>query len=1025
MKKIDINETLLQRLKADYNNAEDQVKFMNGLDYLEAMVKLFGVLNISVVKEIDKDVYEKIFFNNFKKSPSLGDYKSLATKLFLDKDDGIDKELKIYETLKAKDILYDKLYDLFTSKINNLKLDNILKIMEDGIAVKLTKKTNNPTTLQELFDNYVVTFRNKLKGHGASFSPNDQEQAKIILDNLAVIITIIESKIDELLKDKALLFFAVDDDTNNENYTPLKVIAKYRDKEYQLSPLMIYLECNKFSCKDEHKVKLFFYNDGGGKKASKSYYIDYSYNHYYYFSSNNEVDTILKEIVNTQKELNAHDTSDNLRQSDFLSIFVGREEELKLSQKHIINNIASNTPSAITIKGKPGIGKSAFITKLQEELTEKVEELQTYIFYARKSDISDDDEEKEFYNKLSGYLKNINISIPKPENYDQLLPKERLEHVFETLNTALKKPLLLVIDGLDEFAKPVSFLKNFPMKNIPNKLHIVFSTRGYTNILETLQIKFSADDCNFNLLYKDKYSDESTSITLGKLSDYEVETLIGEVLTKDVQRGTKPYRNIQSEIYEKSEGLPLYVHYISSKLVEFDLKSSNIAKDILAYAKELPKGLKAFYFQSFEKLKTISSQILYTLYFSHKNIGFDSFYHLLTGLKNKDIDDKKFQNKYFNEVEIFLTKDNEKYGFYHLSVKESIKSYFMQEGNLQAIVEIDYDTFSENMPIAPYQEEQYKETFDTYYYLNKKRGLFKFLKKIYEYLSGKQNDEDLSELYKDNYLTYFYKYIYFSNYSEIVSFKDMKKKDYKAFENTILSNNITDLIQKFFKDYESSLKQDISEIKYAHQFALLTNDYDRVLSYAKDYEDAFLILFVDIVWNLNSPKNQKLFKELKPIWSEIYGDDFKLILLHNRKLCNYLKYMIEIANSTERVEYRSKELASIVHRTDDLDKALEIANSIENNRKKSEALASIVSRTDDLDKALEIANSIEQLSKRIGVLVSIASRTDDVDKAWEIVNSIEKGLGIVYASIESKTDDVDKALEIVNIIEDDGEKQKR
>jgi len=104
VEKIDIKEVLFERLKQDYNSTKEQIKFFNGLDYMEAMIKFFGVLNISIVKTIDEDIYNKIFFDNFKVSPSLGDYKSLATNPFV-------KNNKT--RLKNKDELYDILYDIF------------------------------------------------------------------------------------------------------------------------------------------------------------------------------------------------------------------------------------------------------------------------------------------------------------------------------------------------------------------------------------------------------------------------------------------------------------------------------------------------------------------------------------------------------------------------------------------------------------------------------------------------------------------------------------------------------------------------------------------------------------------------------------------------------------------------------------------------------------------------------------------------------------------------------------------------
>jgi len=192
MQRINIKETLLIRLKNDYEETEAQTKFFNGLDYLEAMVKFFGVLNISVVKNIDKDMYNKIFLSNFKISPSLGDFKSLATQAFTKSN---KKELF------NKDKLYDKLCKLFTLKDLKLDLDMADNIVEDNI--KENKK--KISALWNLFEEYVVNFRNKLKGHGASFSSVDTEQSQIILNNLNNIIKTIESKIDILLTDENLI----------------------------------------------------------------------------------------------------------------------------------------------------------------------------------------------------------------------------------------------------------------------------------------------------------------------------------------------------------------------------------------------------------------------------------------------------------------------------------------------------------------------------------------------------------------------------------------------------------------------------------------------------------------------------------------------------------------------------------------------------------------------------------------------------------------------------------------------------
>ena len=95
MQKIDIKKLLLLPLKKDYESQKDQTKFFNGLDYIEAMLKFFGILNISVVKEIDSNIFNKILLTNFKISPLLGDLKSLATEPFLKKYDTLKEKQKV------------------------------------------------------------------------------------------------------------------------------------------------------------------------------------------------------------------------------------------------------------------------------------------------------------------------------------------------------------------------------------------------------------------------------------------------------------------------------------------------------------------------------------------------------------------------------------------------------------------------------------------------------------------------------------------------------------------------------------------------------------------------------------------------------------------------------------------------------------------------------------------------------------------------------------------------------------------
>jgi len=359
MSSINTNKALFDTLKKDYTlhktNKLYQSQLQSGFDYIEALVKFFASVNISVVKDIDDDIYKDIFTTNFKLSPSLGDFKSLATVPFSKKNK---------TKLKEQNKIYDFLDNLFTTKFH-LELTEVNSIATGTHTTKIYKSTIS------LLNEYIVSFRNKLKGHGASFKDEDTTLRDTILDNLDKVIKQLETTYNAMTKE--IEFF-----TSNSNMS-----IKYNDTVCELLPLISYIECDKYSCHNNHKTKIFFYNDG---QESKSHYIDYSFNHYFQITSKNEIHNNLKQLQDSV----LHSTSDTFRQSLLLSNFVGRVEELNNTKQHIINSISNKKASFIGIVGKPGIGKSAFLTQLQQTIIEDEnlkDTINTYTFYAQKNNM--------------------------------------------------------------------------------------------------------------------------------------------------------------------------------------------------------------------------------------------------------------------------------------------------------------------------------------------------------------------------------------------------------------------------------------------------------------------------------------------------------------------------------------------------------------------------------------------------------------------------------------------------------------
>lgn len=865
MKKIDLDEILFKNLREDYNKCFGLLKLQNGFDYMESMVKFLGCLSISIVKNSDKNIYEKILLENFKISPSLGDFKSLATISF-------SKNNK-KNTFLLKDDLYCSVEEVFIQKNISIEVDTIESILRD-INENSMKRYNN---LWYFLEEYIVGFRNKIKGHGASFKENDQIQVQKIMKNINSIITILELKIKEILNLEGLNFYIL---SNNEsdNTSIMDVICEYVGKKYNLSPFLIYLKCTMYSCQNEHKHKLFFYNDG---RASKSYYLDYCYNHYY-FSNLNEVENNLKNI---EKIGYLNSSSDNYRQQNLLDSFIGRDYELNLVIEHILKNYKLNKSTALTIIGNPGTGKSAFISKLFDELTNidvlENNEMCTYIFYAKKFEMSDN-ENDFFYNSLSQYFSSIGIKMANFDNIVNMTVLEKLKYLFSECNLRLKdKIIVLAIDGLDEFKNPEEILSNIPFDIIPDNFNIIFSTRPYLNILSELEYKLL--NSNLCVLNKEEYIKTSASIVLNHLEKHHVEYLINQVLTKDIERNSIEYREIQDEIYEKSEGLPLYVHFISNNLIEFNPLSKNIKNEVLKFAKYLPSGLDSFYNTAFKNLDTISSQILYILYFSSKSVDIESFYQLIIAINFK-MDRKEFKNKYFSKVEIFLKKDfSDKYSFYHLSVKEAIKNYFIND-----IKKINFEeTINLNNQLV--DKNFIDNSFKDIYYLKENSDLFAFLSQIKDLISIDNENKFLVNYKESNGL-----YIYY----QFILFKIFQINDY------LLSNDIKIEINYMDKMFRTIKNPELEDTKNFLTLLLLTNNYDLQIYYSNYYENQTSIYLINLFFQDTKKLKDTIFMVKNSVSNEL-----KFILCINKYLLqNCINEIFELWDSMDKY---NKNLAAI------------------------------------------------------------------------------------------------------------------
>ena len=922
MSQIDLNKALFKTLLNDYEKykkeKKHQAQFQTGIDFIEAVIKFFGVLNISLVKELNEDIYKKIISQNFKPQPSLGDYKSLATHPFLDE----------YKDNLINDEFYDFLYKTFNTSTNLSGQLLAIKAFIEDIDQKATKSTQNISKLKDLFDNYLVTFRNKLKGHAASFKEEETLQVKNILDTTNKIIKTLKKVINNILKE---INFCEKDSI---------IYAKYKNEEIELLPLMIYHDCNKYSCKEKHRVKIFSFND---KNKENIYFLDYGYNHFY----NLKEDENLKEKLNKffdklkeyQKEMkvfsyiNAEDRNNKL-----LENFVGRKEELKNIKAHIQNNQATFT----YIIGKPGIGKSAFVSKLLDEIDEK--EYNKFLHYAKRGNEGKDKESqlKNIYSRLNTLIIE-SLGIKKEDDKEENLTlNHKFENLFKLYQEKASKPLIITIDGLDEYEDWEYIISNIPI-TFSNKIHLIVTSRDYNDMVDYIVAKVADYNSSVKVFTTQNSKKRNYYLELGKLSNEEVAELISIAIPKEI-KDSENYKEIIDIIIKKSEALPLYLDYLIQKLKDENIKLNEFKE----WSEKLPEGIDEFYEKSFKEAKD-ALNILKLIYFS---TGLIYFRDMRTIFENSKLTQNVDFEKEFNKIEIFLEETKGKYGFYHQSVKDALEIFLE---NKEDLFVLDNKKLEELLYFNPQK----------IVYLDKESQTFKLLEETINFLKVKQS----FPFYQTDFFHLYYQYIHFRMYQEMLTFDDVKQKNYENVLHIQIDDEIKELIKDFFERFDKKEEKYLYEIRYAYNLAFLIEDYERVLKYMDEYQNYIYDLFLDIALNIDKVEYIKKFIELKDDWINNIPKELKdfyvEVMAKKEKLPNEF---VEVMKFLEDI-YKAKLVDKM-----SIEKTLEIAKMISYDKYKSEILAGIAEKTEDkelLQKALEIAESIKDISIKLDNFIYI------------------------------------------------------
>ncbi|MEO8209825.1 MAG: NACHT domain-containing protein, partial [bacterium] len=217
----------------------------------------------------------------------------------------------------------------------------------------------------------------------------------------------------------------------------------------------------------------------------------------------------------------------------------------------------------VYIEGVPGAGKSTALTKYASQ--------NKHIRFSYYCFIPDETTTKELRLKGEYFLKSLCIAIEKgfpevdlpirySENYE-----DKLSQYFDKIS-ALGEKIVFLIDGLDHVDRNKEVLNN-PLTNnilsaLPDNLIVIISSQYIEALPPSIRAEISNDDNRHIKL--SRFSESQTRIYLNKKSLF----LTNEEINL---------------LHEKSEGIPLYLRYITSLLEDSE------PKEYITVINEFPK----------------------------------------------------------------------------------------------------------------------------------------------------------------------------------------------------------------------------------------------------------------------------------------------------------------------------------------------------------------------------------------------------------------------------------------------------
>ncbi|MBD2139435.1 ATP-binding protein [Anabaena sp. FACHB-1237] len=289
-----------------------------------------------------------------------------------------------------------------------------------------------------------------------------------------------------------------------------------------------------------------------------------------------KIESILEANFGETRTTPEREVADKVQQiiNDHIKLFVGRSEEI-----NVLDNFLSKNSNGIRLViGGAGFGKTSLLANWIQSQGNK---FIAYHFFSQRYDItrSVKNAYRHLLQQLYTYYDEL-IYQQLPNDEQQL--RETLYYLLREHGARKDKPLVIVLDSLDEAANP--FEPPFPTP-LPENVFVIVSARAEEGE-EPEYLRGWID--NGEVIPINRLPKEAIADWLKKSGDGEL-----KIFADDIQ--------FVNKLDEITQGFPLYLHFLFQELIQ----AEQLGQDVQTILQHSPKGFKDYVQKQFKQLAQV------------------------------------------------------------------------------------------------------------------------------------------------------------------------------------------------------------------------------------------------------------------------------------------------------------------------------------------------------------------------------------------------------------------------------------